>query len=207
MGLPTKIPDYTHVSLPFRLYSYIYNEFFRDQNLQDSITRDTGDGPDTSTNYTLQKRNKKHDYITSGLPNLLKDPATAQTLPLGTSAPVTGIGVVGATSLTSQPVKETDGGTPTYATSWRGDDVAEVQVENDIANTGYPNIRADLTNATAATILQLRQAVQIQAILELDARAGTRYPEMLYSIYGVRYTGESYRPEFLASGSTRIRRS
>jgi hypothetical protein len=204
LGLPTKVPDYTHISLPHRMYNFCYNEFFRDQNLQDSVVVDTDNGPDTVTDYVLLKRNKKHDYFTSGLPNLLKDPATAQTLPLGTDAPVIGIGKSDQSYTTgpSTTIYESDAGTTTYANYQQTN--ATVYIEEDTDNAGYPHIRADLTNATAATILQLRQAVQIQAILELDSRAGTRYPEQIYAVYGVRYDGESYRPEFLGSGSSRI---
>ena len=77
-------------------------------------------------------------------------------------------------------------------------------------NSGNPgnsttyNVYADLTNATAATVLQLRQSVQIQALLELDARAGTRYNEIVYATYGVRHNQDSYMPEFLGMGSERI---
>lgn len=70
---------------------------------------------------------------------------------------------------------------------------------------GTGQLKVDLTNATAATIIQLRTATQIQALLELDARAGTRYPEQIYAVYGVRLSNaEAYRPEFLGSGSSRI---
>lgn len=193
--LPTKIPDYTHVNLPQRMYNFVWNEFFRDQNLQDSVTVDTDDGPDTTTDYVLLKRNKKHDYFTSGLPNLLKDPATAQTLPLGTTAPIKADG-------TNERISILD--TNDAAQNLEPDTGAEIKIQTGgVGGTDKP-LYADLTAATAATILQLRQAIQIQAILELDARAGTRYPEQLYAIYGVRYSGESYRPEFIASGSTRI---
>ena len=88
LELPTKVPDYDHISLYHRLYNFVYNEYYRDQNLQDSVVVDTGDGPDNPADYVLLKRNKRHDYFTTGIPNLLKDPATAQTLPLGTSAPI-----------------------------------------------------------------------------------------------------------------------
>ena len=80
----------------------------------------------------------------------------------------------------------------------------EFNAEEDPSNSGYPNIRADLSNATAATILQLRQAAQIQKILELDARAGTRFPEMIYATYGVVFDDVSYRPEYLGGASTYI---
>jgi hypothetical protein len=201
-GLPTKVPDYTHISLPHRLYNFIWNEFFRDQNLQDSVVVDTDDGPDTVTDYVLLKRGKRHDYVTSGIPNLIKDPATAQTLPLGTNADVKfhdNFNTGGTAADDDWTVLFNDSGTfKTHYGTARDTDTSGIPAG------GKYNLYADLSNATAATILQLRQAVQIQAILELDARAGTRYPEQLYAVYGVRYNGESYRPEFLASGSSRI---
>ena len=197
LELPTKIPDYEHISLVHRLYNFCYNEYYRDQNLQDSVHRDTGDGPDTSTNYTLLKRNKRHDYFTSGLPNLLKDPATAQTLPLGTSADV----VTAADNNQTISVYSTASSSQQYM-----DTAGAAGSAVELAGAGgTAKLYADLTNATSATILQLRQSIQIQAILELDARAGTRYHEQIYAVYGVKLSNvEAYRPEYLGGGSTRI---
>jgi hypothetical protein len=195
LGLPTKIPDFTHISLPHRMYNFVWNEFFRDQNLQDSVVVDVDDGPDTVTDYVLLKRNKKHDYFTSGLPNLLKDPATAQTLPLGTSADIV------TNANVNEPIAIYSNPAAAYKDLF--DDSTEINVRNGINDADH-KLYADLSNATAATIQQLRQSVAIQSLLELDARAGTRYPEQIYAVYGVRYDGESYRPEFLGSGSSRI---
>lgn len=195
LELPTKVASIEHISLYHRLYNFAYNEFYRDQNLQDSVVVDTDDGPDTYTDYVIKKRNKRHDYFTTGLPNLLKDPATAQTLPLGTQAPIATD--VTKASTATLGIEYSDGAAAMAAAA------TNLQASTSSYTTNA-ELYADLTNATAATILQLRQAVQIQAILELDARAGTRYPEQLYAVYGVEYQGESYRPEFLGGASTRI---
>lgn len=200
LGLPPGIPNEDHVSLPLRMYNFIWNEFFRDQNLQNSVTVDTDDGPDSPTDYVLLKRNKKHDYFTSGLVNLLKDPAAAQTLPLGTSADIKFDTAISGTDHEGDWYIANRGAADSHHYYGTSADTSTGILE---VNT-QSNLVADLSTATAATIAQLRQSFAIQALLELDARAGTRYPEQLYAVYGVQYRGESYRPTFLGSTSTRI---
>jgi hypothetical protein len=197
MNIPPGVPDESHQSMPFNMYNFCINEFFRDQNLQDSLTVDTGDGPHDPTNYTLIKKCKAHDYFTSGLVNLLKDPATAQTIPLGSKAEIKYDAAITGTSREDDfVVARPSGGS--YEWQWAA--TADT-AGSAMSGTETMNLYADLSNATAATIAQLRQAFAIQALLELDARAGTRYPEQLYAVYGIQYQGESYRPEFLGSAT------
>lgn len=207
LGLPTKIPDYQHSALPLRCYNHIYNEWFRDENLIDSAVVDTDNGPDTVTDYVLRKRGKRHDYFTSSLPWLQRGDAID--LPLGTEAPVTGLGVESTTWATGpQNVYETEGsGTVQYADYKRiSDDTVNNRMfaEEDPDNAGYPHIYADLSNATAATINELRQAFQIQRLLERDARSGTRYAEIVRAHFGVQFMDVTYRPEFLGGASVPI---
>jgi hypothetical protein len=205
-GIPTGV-NLTFNNLAGRAYNLIWNEWFRDENLQDSVTVDKGDGPDTDTNYTLLKRGKRHDYFTSCLPWPQKGDAV--NLPLGGDAPVTGIGGAdGYYGFTNVTAYETGGNAVTYTNAKQvGGSGTSYQAyyEQDPANPGYPKIVADLSSATAATINELREAFQIQRLYERDARGGTRYTEIIQSHFGVTSPdARLQRPEYLGGGRDRI---
>ena len=208
-GLPPGIPDFTHSAMFFRAYAECWNEWFRDENLQDSITVSKADGPDSTTNTALQKRGKRHDYFTSCLPWPQKSD-TAVTMPLGTEAPVLGLGVPTSASFFSgagQDVHETgvDDTWTDYMNISTGTGFDVMLVEEDPNRADAPYIRADLSSATAATINAIRLAVTTQQFLERDARGGTRINEIILSHFGVMtLDSRVQRPEYLGGGTVPV---
>ena len=200
MGIPTLVEGLEHSALWHRAYNLIWNEWFRDQNLQDSVPVNKGDGPDDPADYTILKRGKRHDYFTSALPWPQKGPAVE--IPLGTQAPVMGAGFgTGQVAAPTQGYTNTDGST--FQGAQFGVNAGQQNAAFDIHPDGdRPNVYADLSEATAATINQLRQSFQIQKLYERDARGGTRYIELLKSHFGVTSPdARLQRPEYLG-GST-----
>ena len=193
VGLPTEVGIACN-ALPFRAMNLIYNEWFRDQNLQDSLDVPTGDGPDSASTYALFKRNKRHDYFTSCLPWAQKgDPVE---IPLTGNAPI---------MTEAYPARH-----PVYLDSSDGFGVGTDAGRAYFAMVGenYSSERslyADLSDVTSATINSLRQAFQIQKVLERDARGGTRYTEILRAHFGViSPDARLQRPEYLGGGRTPV---
>lgn len=219
LGIPVGVTGFDISALYLRAYNLIWNEWFRDQNLQDSLPVPRGDAADAANLYTLQRRGKRHDYFTSCLPWPQKGESVD--IPLGQFAPISGnIDIV------------SNGLAPLWSTSGAGINknnqalsavtgTANVQMAvplvtisnkdlffGDSDQTGLEtdwSLIADLSDATAATINQLRQAFQVQKLLERDARGGTRYTELLRAHFGVvSPDARLQRPEYLGGGQTPV---
>ncbi|WNK12672.1 MAG: major capsid protein [Microvirus sp.] len=197
-------------ALPSRGYQKIWNEWFRDENMQNSVTVDTGDGPDVLANYALRKRGKRPDYFTTALPWTQKSTSPV-TIPAGsTTAPVNLVPFTTSTNPMKMRLASTDAivandtGMSVYGASTAG------AIGKDATTAGHvidPNGRliADISGAYSVTINALRLAEATQALLERDARGGTRLVELIKSHWGV--TNPDFRlqrSELLGGGRTNI---
>ena len=234
-GLPV-FPRLRNVSaLWHRAYNLIWNEWFRDENLQQRAVVPKGDGPDQASYYPLRKRRKTKDYFTGALPWPQKGPGVQ--VPIGQSAPVYGDGLSlalktnlafrslsgsGLETLGMRTAKHDGTALPDGYPRLLDGNFSGTTYEHTpeatgglYTSSGIPTkeqlgsassgLVADLTQATATTINQLREAFQIQRMYERDAVGGTRYIELLEAHFGVQSPdARLQRPEYLGGSSSRI---
>lgn len=223
-GLPTGVKGIKANELAARAYALIWNEWFRDENLQNPINLSSyaeistasglddvglGDAGFTGS-HRLLRRGKRHDYFTSALPWPQKGPGVE--LPLVGNAPIYGNGPLAFQAPGSSAVGSLgkpdhnssaqlvirDGTSDDYwsdVTDW-----SRISLSSTVSS-GY----ADLSSVTAATINSLRQAFQLQKLYERDARGGTRYTEILRSHFGVvSPDSRLQRPEYLGGSESPV---
>ena len=233
--MTNKLPDYMGIAcasgrfnnvsvncLPFRCYWTIWNEWFRDENLQKSVKVSKGEtntvlepmGQSTANpNYGLPSgvtnwydpapRGKRYDYFTGALPWPQKGPAVD--LPLGQTADII---PDGAFALRSSSLAVTVPGTLHTSSSGlavsRWDNIPHPDTIGNNPTLSYSSgLKADLSSASSITINSLRQAFMLQRYYEIDARGGTRYTEKLQAHFGVTNPdARLQRPEFLGSHSS-----
>lgn len=215
MGLPTvgQVAGGATISvnaLPLRAYELIFDEWFKDENLDTAVSSPMpgGNGPDLQSAYALLARRKKHDYFTSCLPYPLKGGAESP-FPLSGLAHIKGIAFddTGTVNAGNPPASSESGGTT--PSGWGG--------YKALSGTGWygrlaspttgsdPVIVADLSTAVGTTLNVLRLAVTTQQLLERDMRGGTRYTEMLKSHFGVTpEDSRLQRPEYIGGGRSQL---
>lgn len=205
LGVPTAVNNIEVSALPFRGYALIWNQWYRDQDLQTELVIDKTSGADTTTSTTLQNGAWEKDYFTSARPWEQKGPAI--TIPIGTSAPVTGLGQLLADGMQvgTSANMDTTAGTTTFSPSFQGTNTAALYWKGKTASTASsPDINADLSNASAVTVNLLREALALQRFEEARARYGSRYTEYLRYL-GVRSSdARLQRPEYLGGGRQTI---
>lgn len=203
LGIPTKVNSLTFNSLHLRAYNLICNEWFRSQDLQDSLVVDLDDGPDTYSDYTLQRRTKRYDYFTSCLPWPQKGPDVL--LPIGSSAPVVSTGQAFTISPMTAP---SDNRNLFFRSAGLGDlgySGATIAGDPNVRFGSTTGLSADLTSATAASINDMRLAFQTQKFYEKQARSGTRYTEVIKGHFNVVSPDmRLQRPEYIGGGSTPV---
>lgn len=204
LGYPINADYGDSSALPLAGYLTIYNEYYRDQNLQPEIDTELIDGDNTAQpaafyfDKTPLHRAWQHDYFTSALPWTQRGPEA--TIPLGTTAPIIFDHTMNQPASFGKRIS--DGSVMTNATPTTGA-AGELELDGtdsawDVSGSHY----TDLSGATASSIIDLRRAFKLQEWLEKNARGGARYTESLMIHFGVRsQDSRLQRPEFLG-GST-----
>jgi len=197
-------------AMPFRAYQTIFNEYYRDQNLEDKVDIETTSGEsDHTTSMQLQTRAWEKDYFTSALPFTQKGGAV--NLPMAGTANLS----FDATDLAGkqQKVYLEDGSQSDQdqaLTGYSNNGVEETRVSTNFpAENAFIDVSttttADMTSVTSATVEELRRATKLQQWLERNARGGSRYIESILAHFGVKSSdARLQRPEYLGGGKSPV---
>lgn len=200
LGIPVGVNNIEVSALPFRAYGLIYNEWYRDQDLQAEVVVSEASGADTTTSRDMKNIGWEKDYFTSSRPFEQKGPSI--TIPLGTEAPIERRDNASSWRV-YQSGTNTLAGTGAISASASG----VLQQSSGPVNLSLdPNdqIYTDLSGVSAVTINVLREAMALQRYSEARARYGSRYTEYLRYL-GIRSSdARLQRPEYLGGGKTTI---
>lgn len=218
LGLPTKVAGIQCVAFWHRAYNLIWNQYYRDENIQESVDVEMGDTTSNEVNnYKLLKRGKRYDYFTSCLPWPQKGPAV--TIGVGGIVPVQGLGIqwnssTGSPTLTAS--NWTNSPNQTYLNSTTPTNAGTNQIlsygqalfmkkPGEATTDPTPRAYVDLGATSPVTINSLREAFQLQKLYERDARGGTRYIEIIRSHFNVQSPdARLQRAEYLGGSSTPV---
>lgn len=210
LEIPTGVDDLPVSALPFRAYAKIWNELYRDEQLQTALTIDYTDGADSTTNTTLQNVCWEKDYLTSARPSAQL--GSAVTIPIGTTAVVktssSRLVTGGQQPMTIWNVSDGSSGSANWNLG-TGSDGARLSVYNGSPGTGqydaYPgNLYADLASVTGIPINDLREALAMQRYMENRNRYGARFVEYLASLGVKSSDARLQRPEYICGGKSTI---
>ena len=211
LGLPTGVKGLGKVSsLPFRAYNLIFNEWYRDQNLQKELAVNKSSGQEAHTGPYSQVAHRcwEKDYFTSALPFAQKGGDVH--ISAGESAPVVLSNTEKMQSWVTYNGDRAAAGDASFSQRGTGAPIDKISTLNasDGARTYLdPNgtLKADLSNSKGTTINQLRDATRLQEFLEIAARAGSRFKEQLFAHFGVMSKDSRLdRPELIGGGSSNV---
>ena len=208
-GLPTKVAGFSHSALPLRAYALIWNEWFRDQNLQAGYTVPKGDGPDDPNLYPINRRGKRHDYFTSALPWPQKGPGVD--ILLGTRAPIAGLGVYDNQAFVGSGVAAigTAAGL-TVRSAHPASPAAPVSSSRVLPPVVSQPVIGLMSMPTSRRLRPLQsiscgRRFKFRSSMSGDARGGTRYTEIIRAHFNVvSPDARLQRPEYLGGGQSYV---
>nr|QJB20755.1 MAG: major capsid protein [Microvirus sp.] len=203
LGVTPQVAGRKVSALPFRAYAHIWNNYYRDQDLQTPLVVSDGNGLDTTTNTTLQYGCWEKDYFTSARATAQKGPAV--TIPLVGDAPISGLGTTASAGAVSG-VRDSLGSTINYSAAEAGNNTGGIYMRmKATGSSSYPDVYADLTDVQAVDINDLRLAAALQRYEENLSMYGSRYVERIMQAFGIRPRSlELDIPQYLGGGQNKV---